>query len=77
MYLETDPELARLAQRMAEAEWPGDVPVPLTKEDEMEAYEKAKRYMFWRNLILAVTISSAFLCLLGFLAVAWLFLSSA
>lgn len=71
-YLETDPELATAAQRLTKTEWPRDIPVPLTKEDEMEAYKEAKRLMFLRTVVIAITISFVFLCTLGFLAAVWL-----
>jgi anti-sigma factor RsiW len=71
-YLETDPELATAAQPLASAELPRDIPVPLTKEDEMETYKEAKRLMFLRTLVIAITISSVFLCTLGLLATVWL-----
>ena len=64
-YLETDPELARVAERSAALELAPDVPVPLTREDRMEAYREAKRLMFLRNVILAIIISSTILCLLA------------
>jgi len=38
-------------------ELPGDIPIPLTKEDKMEAYREAKRLMFLRTIILAGIIS--------------------
>ena len=71
-YLETDPELATAAQRLARTELPRDIPVPLTKEDEMEVYKEAKRLMFLRTLVIAITISFVFLCTLGLLATVWL-----
>jgi anti-sigma factor RsiW len=71
-YLETDPELASMAQRLAKTGLPRDVPVPLTKEDEMQAYKEAKRLMFLRTVVIAVTISTVFLCTLGLLATVWL-----
>lgn len=55
-FLERDPELARLV-REAAAELPKDIPIPLTREDEMEAYKEAKRLMFLRTIILAGLIS--------------------
>ena len=57
-YLETDPELAKVARQPAAMELPVDIPVPHTKEDEMEAYRKAKRLMFLGTVILAVLISA-------------------
>ena len=66
-YLETDPELASIAEESAAMELSSDIPVPLTKEDEMEAYRKAKRLMFLGTVILAVLISAAMgLALLAF-----------
>ncbi len=41
-YLESDPELANIAQKLSTAELISEVPIPLTKEREMEAYEQAK-----------------------------------
>ena len=64
-YLETDPELANVAEQSAAMDLPKDIPIPLTKEDRMEAYREAKRLMFRRTVILAITISFALLCILG------------
>ena len=64
-YLETDPKLANLAQQSTAIGLPEDVPIPLTKEDKMEAYKEAKRLLFRRIVILAVVISFMLLALLG------------
>jgi hypothetical protein len=61
-YLETDPELAEIAEKSA-IELQEDTPVPLTKEDKMEAYKEAKRLMFLRTIILAGMISFSFIAL--------------
>ena len=71
-YLETDPEVASIAEQPAVAALPRDIPIPLTKEDEMEAYKKARQLMTLRTIILAVVISSTVLCALGVLAMIWL-----
>ena len=71
-YLATDQELANMAQRLARTGLPKDIPIPLTKENEMEAYKETKRLMFWRTVIIAVTLSSVFLCILGMAAAVWL-----
>lgn len=55
-YLESDPELADIAKNMATLELPGDAPVPLTKEDEMDAYKEAKRLLLQRTIIVAAII---------------------
>jgi hypothetical protein len=52
-YLQTDPGLARLAERTAAINLREEVPVPLTQEDQMEAYKEAKRVMFWRTVVVA------------------------
>jgi len=56
-YLETDPELANIARQLAAMEKPGDVPVPLTEDDKMKAYKKARRLIFLTTVILAGLIS--------------------
>ena len=72
-YLETDPELADMAQNWAKMGFPGDIPVPLTKEDAMEAYKEAKRLMFLRTVVLVITVSTTLACVLGtgLMAVIW------
>jgi len=64
-YLEIDPELASIAEQSTAIGLPEDVPIPLTKEDKMEAYKEAKRLLFRRIVILAVVISFMLLALLG------------
>ncbi len=41
-YLESDPELARIADKLSGDELLDEVPIPITKEHEMEAYQEAK-----------------------------------
>jgi hypothetical protein len=57
-YLETDPELAKIADKLSGAELMDEVPIPLTKEHEMEAYQEAKlqqrRYIITLVAIIAV-----------------------
>jgi hypothetical protein len=71
-FLETDPDLAKVAQQLAKTDLSKDIPVPLTKEDEMEAYKEAKRLMLVRTVVIAITVSILFLCTLGLLATVWL-----
>jgi anti-sigma factor RsiW len=70
-YLETDPELAELAKQSAAIEFPGDIPVSLTAEDEMKTYKKTKWMVFLFALLIAAMMA---LALLGVLAT--FFLSS-
>ena len=67
-YLETDPELANLAKLSPETLMLEDIPIPLTQEDKMKAYLEAKRFMFWRTVVLAVTISFTVLAFLSLAA---------
>ena len=75
-FLETDQELADIAEQSAAIELPEDIPVPLTKEGQMEAYKEAKRYMFLRTVVLAITISVGTIAVLslGLLAAAYFIL---
>ena len=56
-YLETDPELANIAKQLAAMEKPGDIPVPLSQDDEMKAYKKARQLKIIFTIILAGAIS--------------------
>ena len=56
-YLETDPELANIAKQLAAMEKPGDIPVPLSRDDEMKAYKKARQLKLFFTIILAGAIS--------------------
>jgi hypothetical protein len=58
-YLETDPELASIAKRSAAVGLPRDIPVPLSRDDKMEAYKVAKRHLFRRIIILAIVMAFA------------------
>ena len=75
-YLETDPELAKIAKQSAATELPEDIPIPLNKEDKMEAYREAKRSMFRRTAIWAVLIAFVLLSCLGIALLAWFMLTS-
>ena len=56
-YLETDPELASIAEESAVMELSSDIPIPLTKEDQMKAYTEAKRIMLLRTVVLAAMMA--------------------
>jgi len=64
-YLKTDPELADIANQTETMELPNDIPIPLTEEDKMEAYREAKRFIFLRTAILAISISFTVVCVLA------------
>ena len=71
-YLETNPELARLAKDTAAAELPGEIPAPLTKEDRMEAYEKAQRAISTRMYVRSALIAFGMFCAMGAMAMIFL-----
>ena len=56
-YLETDPDLANVAKRLAAMEKPGDIPVPLSQENGIKAYKKARWFTLLFTVILAGAIS--------------------
>jgi anti-sigma factor RsiW len=76
-FLTTDPELANVVKRSAALELQKDIPAPLTKEDEMEAYKEAKRLMTQRTIVIALIISVVVLSLLGMVWLAVFYLTSA
>ena len=59
-YLENDPELATIAQKLSSSELLKEVPIPITKEHEMEAYEEAKlqqrRYIITLVAVISIII---------------------
>jgi anti-sigma factor RsiW len=54
-YLETNPDLAKMVQQTDKTGL-SDVPVPLSKDDAMEAYVKANQRMITRTLLLGAII---------------------
>lgn len=56
-YLETDPELAKVVMKSAEIKTSGDIPIPLSQDDKMKTYKKAKQSIMLRTIILASLIS--------------------
>jgi hypothetical protein len=56
-YLETDSELANVAKKLAPMEKPRAIPVPLSQDDQMIAYRKARRRQFLFAIILAGVLS--------------------
>lgn len=44
-FMETDPEITKIALQSAMSELPGNIPSPLTEEDKLKAYKKSKWIM--------------------------------
>ena len=66
-YLDTDPELAHIAKRLASKELSGEVPVPLTRENNLQAYTQARQALIVRTIIIAASIAIVLLALGGVL----------
>ena len=73
-YLESDPELLEIAEKSAKHELPGEIPIPLDKEDQMEAYKEAQRLILRRTAIWAGLLAVGLLSLLGLALLAFFFL---
>lgn len=78
-YLADDPALSRLAQKSTFAQLDADIPIPLTKEDEMKSFEKTKNLLFQQRLFMGLAIFTT-LALLGFRGgangISWLWIDS-
>jgi len=64
-YLETDLELAEMAKQSTEMDQPDRIPLPISKEDQMEAYKQAQKLILQRTLIWGSIIAFAILSMLG------------
>ena len=65
-YLETDSELANVAKQLSAMEKPGDIPVPLSQNNKMTAYRKARRRQIVFAIILAGVLSILAISILMF-----------
>jgi hypothetical protein len=75
-YLETDPELAETAKKTAATDKPGDIPIPLKKEYQMEAYKEAQKLILQRTVIWGTIIAFVILSCLGLAILAYFMLVS-
>jgi anti-sigma factor RsiW len=64
-YLETDEELDSFVKRSSSTELSSEVPVPLTMDDEIEAYKKAQWFMLLRTVLLAIFMAAILLAVLA------------
>jgi hypothetical protein len=66
-YLESDPELAEIAQQETDFNLLEEIPVPITKEKNMEKFIETKKWLMTRtillNLIMAVSFAVIFICM--------------
>ncbi len=72
-YLENDPELARVAEKLSDPWVLEEVPTPINKEHEMETYEEAKMQQR-RYIITLVAVISIIILFLMTAALAGLFI---
>lgn len=56
-YLETDSELTNVAKQLSAMEKPKDIPAPISQDDKMKAYRKARRMKILYTIILAGVFS--------------------
>jgi hypothetical protein len=71
-YLETDQELANVAKQLEAMEKPQSIPVPLSQDDEMKAYRKARRQHFLHTIFYAGAIFLLFILMIS----VWMFFTS-
>jgi anti-sigma factor RsiW len=57
-YLENDPDLAARIEEYKADPTQTEIPVPLTPDDELEAYQQAKRWLAVRTIIIAIFIAA-------------------
>lgn len=66
-YLDTDPELAEIVKQKSEFNLLDEIPVPITKEKNMEKFIETKKWLMTRtillNLIMAVSFAIIFICM--------------
>lgn len=64
-YLETDPDLAKNAKKLAPLEKPPHAHARLSPEAEVTAYRKAKQMQFYLVLALAAVLSTMLIAILA------------
>jgi hypothetical protein len=64
-YLEKDSELARIAKRTMLMDQKSDAPLPLSQENQLEAYQEAQTLIKQRTIIWGGMIALAVLVFLG------------
>lgn len=60
-YLEANPEMAEIINKMAKAESLNQIPVPFSKEIAMETFQEAKKWTVIRTIGLALIIGLCWL----------------
>ena len=57
-YMETDPEITKIALQSAMSELPGNIPSPLTEEDKLKAYRKSRWIMILTVIGLGILMAA-------------------
>jgi hypothetical protein len=60
-YMETDPEVQKIALQTAMDELAGNIPNPLTEEDKLKAYRKTK----WVNTLTIIGVAVFIVAVIG------------
>ena len=63
-YIEANPEMAEIVDKMTKAESLNEIPIPFSKEVAMETFKEAKKWTVIRTLGLAIVIGFFALCAL-------------
>ncbi len=71
-YLKTDPELANVTKQLEAMEKPQSIPVPLSQDDKMKAYRKARRKNHLHTIFYAGAIFLLFILMISL----WMFFTS-
>ncbi len=71
-YLKIDPELANVAKQLEAMEKPQRIPVPLSQDDKMKAYRKARR----KNLLHTIFYAGAIFLLFILMISVWMFFTA-
>ena len=71
-YLKTDEELANVAKQLEVMEKPQSIPVPLSQDDKMKAYRKARR----KNLLHTIFYAGAIILLFILMISVWMFFTA-
>lgn len=64
-YLKTDPQLATLAKQAEIATSLQEIPAPINKETEMEAFKKVRKLMIQHNVFLGLAVFSTLFAVPG------------
>ncbi len=62
-YLETDPKLAAMVERMPYQQLPQEIPLPINEDSEMKTYQKARLLTLQHHIFLVLALLFTFIFL--------------